>query len=90
MCKREVFPLNDTIVPPVSVDAGQCRQRLTALAEHLPQHLADEGIGMVPMMLDRCDPDDESAAVIGKLRSDHGHVVVDAAEIVVMIQEKRQ
>ena len=56
------------------------------LNEQLPQHLADEEIDLFPLMLKRCEPEEEIDKVIDKLESDHGHALADAPAIAALIE----
>jgi hemerythrin-like domain-containing protein len=86
MREREVCALIDKLVSAASLQDADIDQMLTFLEDHLPQHLADEEIDLFPMMLERCDPEDEIDKVIDKLHSDHGHALADAPAIIAMIQ----
>jgi len=86
MREREVCALIDRIVASASMESAELEQVLTFLEDHLPQHLADEEIDLFPLMLKRCDPEDEIDKVIDKLQSDHSHANADAPAIVAIIQ----
>ncbi|NNF25036.1 MAG: hypothetical protein HKN63_09570 [Rhodobacteraceae bacterium] len=86
MREREVCALIDRLVSAASLQDADIHQMLAFLEDHLPQHLADEEIDLFPMMLERCDPEDEIEKVIDKLHSDHGHALADAPAIIAMIQ----
>jgi len=84
--EREVCALIDRLVSAASLKDAEIHQILAFLEYQLPQHLADEEIDLFPMMLERCDPEDEIDKVIDKLRSDHGHAIADAPAIIAIIQ----
>ena len=86
MREREVCALIDKLVSAASLQEADINQMLAFLEDQLPQHLADEEIDLFPMMLERCDPEDEIEKVIEKLHSDHGHALADAPAIVALIQ----
>ncbi|WP_294608938.1 hemerythrin domain-containing protein [uncultured Roseovarius sp.] len=86
MREREVCALIDRIVASAPMEEAERDQILAFLEVRLPQHLADEEIDLFPLMLKRCDPEDEIEAVIGKLQSDHGHALADAPTIFAIIQ----
>lgn len=84
--EREVCALIDRLVSAASLKDAEMHQILTFLKEQLPQHLADEEIDLFPLMLERCDPEDEIEKVIAQLHSDHGHALADAPAIAAIIQ----
>ncbi|MEX5516557.1 hemerythrin domain-containing protein [Pseudophaeobacter sp. 1A09344] len=86
MREREVCAVIDRIVASASMERAEIDQVLTFLEAQLPQHLADEEIDLFPMMLKRCEPEDEIDKVIDKLQSDHGHAIADAPAIVAIIR----
>ena len=86
MREREVCALIDRLVSAASLQDADIHQMLAFLGDQLPQHLADEEIDLFPMMLERCNPEDEIEKVIGKLHADHGHALADAPAIVALIQ----
>lgn len=86
MREREVCAVIDGIVASASMERAELDQVLTFLEAQLPQHLADEEIDLFPLMLKRCEPEDEIDKVIDKLRSDHGHAIADAPAIVAIIR----
>ncbi|OAN81288.1 hypothetical protein A8B78_09805 [Jannaschia sp. EhC01] len=86
MREREVCALIDKLVDAASLQEADIHQMLGFLEDQLPQHLADEEIDLFPMMLERCDPEDEIEKVIDKLHSDHGHALADVPTIVALIQ----
>ena len=86
MREREVCAVIDRIVTTASMERSEIDQVLTFLEAQLPQHLADEEIDLFPLMLKRCEPEDEIDKVIDKLQSDHGHAIADAPAIVAIIR----
>lgn len=86
MREREVCASIDRIVAFASMEGAELEQVLTFLEAQLPQHLADEEIDLFPLMLKRCDPEDEIDKVIDKLQSDHSHAIADAPAIIAIIQ----
>lgn len=86
MREREVCALIDRLVSAASLKNADIHQMLAFLEDQLPQHLADEEIDLFPMMLKRCDPEDEIEKVIDKLHSDHGHALADVPAIIAIIQ----
>ena len=55
---------------------------LNFLTEELPMHLADEEQDLFPMMVRRCDPEDEIERVISRLQSDHLHAKADTYALI--------
>jgi hemerythrin-like domain-containing protein len=86
MREREVCALIDKMVSAASLHEVDFDHVLTFLQYQLPQHLADEEIDLFPMMLKRCDPEDEIEKVIEKLHSDHGQALADASAVVAVVQ----
>lgn len=86
MREREVCALIDRLVAALPVDSGKRRMILSFLTEQLPQHLADEEIDLFPLMLKRCDPEEDIKSVIDRLKSDHAHALVDAPAIAALIE----
>lgn len=84
--ERQVCALIDRLVSMASMKDAEMQQILAFLEDQLPQHLADEEIDLFPMMLERCDPEDEIKKVIDKLLADHGDPLVDAPVIVAIIE----
>jgi len=54
---------------------------LNFLTEELPMHLADEEQDLFPMMVLRCDPEDEIERVISRLQGDHLHAKADTDQL---------
>lgn len=86
MHEREVCALIDQLVGGGPREGAALERILTFLGTQLPQHLADEEIDLFPLMLDRCEPDDEIDKVIDRLQFDHSHAIADAPAIVAIIQ----
>ena len=55
---------------------------LNFLTEELPMHLADEEQDLFPMMVRRCDPEDEIERVISRLQGDHLHAKADTDALI--------
>ena len=87
MREREVCALFDKLVATLPVSKSERRMMLAFLNEQLPQHLADEEIDLFPLMLERCDPEDEIERVIDRLESDHEHAIADASVIAEILAE---
>jgi hemerythrin-like domain-containing protein len=86
MREREVCALIDRLVALVPISPADRDRVLVFLQEQLPHHLEDEEIDLFPMMLERCEPEEEIDKVIDRLTSDHGHAQADAPAIVALIQ----
>ncbi|MEW9921266.1 hemerythrin domain-containing protein [Marimonas sp. MJW-29] len=86
MREREVCALIDRLVDLVAISAEERATILDFLQEQLPHHLQDEQIDLFPMMLERCDPEEEIDKVIDRLTSDHGHAIADAPAVVALIK----
>ena len=89
MREREICALIDQIGAIASFDGVQIDRILAFLDIQLPQHLADEEIDLFPIMLKRCDPEDEIEKVIAKLHADHAHARTDAPSIAKVIRAIR-
>lgn len=86
MREREVCAVIDRIVASASLKHAELDQVLTFLEAQLPQHVADEEIDLFPIMLKRCEPEEEIEKLIQRLHSDHGHATADAPSIIAIIQ----
>jgi hemerythrin-like domain-containing protein len=86
MREREVCALIDRLVALVPISPADRDQVLLFLLEQLPHHLQDEEIDLFPMMLERCEPEEEIDKVIERLTSDHGHAHADAPAIVALVR----
>ncbi|SNS87391.1 hemerythrin domain-containing protein [Antarctobacter heliothermus] len=86
MREREVCALIDRLVVAAPVSDDDIGRMLSFLVEHLPHHLLDEEVDLFPLMLQRCDPEDEIDKVIDKLCLDHAHATADAPEIVAILR----
>lgn len=85
MREREVCALIDKLVSALPLKAGEKQMILSFLTDRLPQHLADEEIDLFPLMLKRCDPEENIRSVIDKLESDHLHAIADAPAVAKLI-----
>jgi len=86
MREREVCALIDRLVAALPVERAERQMMLVFLKKQLPQHLDDEEIDLFPLMLERCEPEEEINNVIDKLQSDHGHALSDASDIAALIE----
>jgi hemerythrin-like domain-containing protein len=87
MREREVCALIDNLVAARPINRAERQMILSFLTKDLPQHFADEEMDLFPLMLERCDPEEEIKSVIDKLESDHVHAFSDAPAIAALIQE---
>jgi hemerythrin-like domain-containing protein len=90
MREREVCALLDKLAQGLSVKEIEIEQMLDFLQVQFPNHIADEENDLFPMMLKRCDPDDEIEKGIDRLRSDHGNALEDTAAILAILQRLRR
>lgn len=90
MREREVCVLIDGVASGGSVNASDKARMLVFLREELPRHLEDEEQDLFPLMLKRCDPEEEISKVIDKLQSDHGHALADASGVAALIEKAQQ
>lgn len=90
MREREVCALIDKLVSALPLAAGERQMIVSFLTDQLPQHLADEEIDLFPLMLKRCDAEEDIRSVIDKLKSDHCHAIADASEIATLIEANGQ
>lgn len=89
MREREICALIDQLAGGAALEETAIDQMLVFLEHALPHHLADEEIDLFPMMLARCDPEEEIETVITKLQTDHRHAFADAPAIAALIRENR-
>lgn len=89
MREREVCALIDRLAATLPVESAELQMMLAFLKKQLPQHLADEEIDLFPLMLERCDPEEEIKSVIDKLESDHAHAIADAPAITALIEANK-
>ncbi len=85
MREREVCTLIDRIVEGEPVDSKDIAIMRAFLIDDLPQHLADEECDLFPLMLERCDPDEEIDKMITRLQADHRHAIGDSQAIAALI-----
>lgn len=69
--ERQICALIDGIAIAKNVDAADVNNVLSFLGEELELHLQDEEAGLFPMMLERCEAEDQIGNVIERLLSDH-------------------
>jgi len=86
MREREVCALIDRLVIASPIKDAERRMMLAFLKVQLSQHLADEEIDLFPLMVKRCDPEEEIIKVITKLKSDHVHALADGPAIAALIE----
>lgn len=89
MREREVCALIDKLVTASSIKNAERKMIVDFLTEQLPLHLADEEIDLFPLMLERCDPEEEIKELIEKLEADHGHAMADAPAIASLIEAQK-
>lgn len=87
MREREICAMLDQLAAETSYDPDTGDQIRCFLKYQLPAHLEDEEIDLFPMMLKRCEPEDEIEPVIRELRGDHGHAATDGAVILGLLDE---
>lgn len=83
--EREVCTLIDRMVEGEPVDHEDIAMMRTFLIDDLPKHLADEESDLFPLMLERCDPDEEIDKMITRLQADHRHAIGDSPAIAALI-----
>jgi hemerythrin-like domain-containing protein len=86
MREREVCALIDRLVALVPISSADREKIIVFLQDQLPHHLEDEEIDLFPLMLERCEPEEEIGKVIDRLTSDHEHAHADAPAIIALIQ----
>lgn len=86
MREREICTLIDRIVDQAPIPPCDRDRLVLFLSDQLPRHLEDEETDLFPMMLRRCDPEDEIHKVIDRLTADHGHAHADAPAMLALIQ----
>jgi len=89
MREREVCTLIDSIVAARPIKKTETEAILSFLTDDLPQHLIDEEIDLFPLMLKRCDPEEEFESVVDRLTSDHRHAFADAPAIAALIAARK-
>jgi hemerythrin-like domain-containing protein len=87
MREREICAMIDTIATNDVPNEADCAAVAAFLRCQLPRHLEDEELDLFPMMLARCDPEDDIGPVIEKLLHDHGHAAVDTPEILLVLDD---
>lgn len=88
MREREVCALIDKLLALVPISDADRERIIMFLKDQLPHHLEDEEIDLFPMMLERCEPDEDIGKVIDRLTSDHEHAHADAPGIIDLIQSE--
>jgi hemerythrin-like domain-containing protein len=88
MRKRQVCAMIDKIASTAHPDQDDCGDVVSFLKNQLPQHMADEEIDLFPMMLKRCEPEDEIQKVIEELKSDHKRACSDTPAVIALIEAK--
>lgn len=88
MREREICAIIDRLVVQEPPDKDDCGQVITFLSKQLPQHLADEEIDLFPMMLKRCEPEDEIHKIIDRLLHDHEHAFTDTPHIIMILEDE--
>ena len=82
MREREVCAMIDELILKGPKSSDDREVVASFLTFHLPEHLADEEVDLFPLMLKRCETEDEIQTVIQRLRSDHDHAFSDTPTIV--------
>jgi len=75
--ERQICAEMDQLAQARPNDPALLADILNFLTEELPMHLADEEQDLFPMMVRRCDPEDEIERVIARLQGDHQHATAD-------------
>lgn len=88
MRKRQICALIDRMASTAHADQDDCNEVVSFLKEQLLQHLADEEIDLFPMMLKRCEPEDEIQKAIEKLKSDHERAASDTPAVIALLEAK--
>ncbi|MEO9575923.1 MAG: hemerythrin domain-containing protein [Tateyamaria sp.] len=65
---------------------GAVRAVLNFLTHELPLHLQDEEEDIFPLLMQRCEPEDEIERAISKLTVDHAHAGADIPKIVEILE----
>jgi hemerythrin-like domain-containing protein len=79
--ERQICADMDQLAGTRPPDLDMLADILNFLTEELPMHLADEEQDLFPMMILRCDPDDEIDRVITRLQADHVHAKADTGDL---------
>ncbi|WP_166416239.1 hemerythrin domain-containing protein [Cochlodiniinecator piscidefendens] len=66
---------------------GAVRAVLNFLTNELPLHLQDEEEDIFPLLMRRCEPEDEIELAISKLTVDHAHAGADIPKIVEILEK---
>lgn len=81
--ERQICALIDGIAATEHPDIPDIENVLSFLGEELEMHLQDEEAGLFPIMLEKCDAEDDIDSVIGRLREDHARM----CEVVPMVRQ---
>ncbi len=85
--EREICTSLDYIAASESADQEVLWDVQSFLEKELPLHLADEEEDLFPMMVNRCEPEDEIERVIDRLLGDHDHAEKDTPVVIAILQE---
>ena len=67
-------------------EEGAVRAVLNFLTHELPLHLQDEEEDIFPLLMQRCEPEDEIERAISELTVDHAHAGADIPKIVEILE----
>lgn len=85
--ERQICVLIDEIASGGVPDKDTVNSVLGFLKRELPLHLKDEEEDLFPLLLQRCEPDEEIGKVIDKLLGDHAHAGQDTPSIIAILEE---
>lgn len=85
--ERQICVLIDEIACGDIPDKDAIQTVLGFLKRELPLHLQDEEEDLFPLLLQRCEPDEEIGKVIDKLLGDHAHAGNDTPSIIGILED---
>ena len=84
--EREICGTLDRIAATDSPDYADAMDVLSFLKLELPLHLADEEESLFPLMIERCEAEDEIGQVFSKMQRDHIYDVQGTSEIILTLE----
>lgn len=84
--EREMCAVLDQIATGDIPKKGMLRFALAFVQEELPFHLADAEQDLFPLMLQRCEQEDQIEEAVQRLKSDHAHTRADTTLVTAVLQ----
>ncbi|MFP4273610.1 MAG: hemerythrin domain-containing protein [Paracoccaceae bacterium] len=80
--EREICATLDHLAETAQPNPGEVLLARAYLREELPLHLEDEEQDLFPLLLRRCEPDDEIGKIIERLTAEHARTRADAPGVI--------